>query len=58
LRFVLPRRPWGRHTIGLLSWMLSHRIARSWNARFMWHRSVWDDDRDADIILLGVGYQF
>jgi len=48
----------GRHSIGLLSWTLSHRLTRSWNARFTWHRSVSDDDRDSDIILLGVGYQF
>lgn len=51
-------RPGGRHMIGLLTWTLSHRITRSWNARFTWHRSVSDDDRDSDIILLGVGYQF
>lgn len=51
-------RPGGRYTIGLLSWTLSHRITRSWDARFTWHRSVSDNDRDSDIILLGVGYQF
>ena len=51
-------RPGGRHVIGLLSATWSHRISPSWRARITWHRSVSDDDRDSDILLAGIGYQF
>jgi hypothetical protein len=46
------------HTLGLLSLTASWRFARGWVARVTWHRSVSDDDRDSDVILLGAGYRF
>jgi hypothetical protein len=51
-------QPGQRHSMGLLSMTASHRLARGWDARLTWHRSVSNYDRDSDVFLLGVGFQF
>ncbi len=48
----------GRHLSGVVSLTLSKRLPSNWDVRVDWHRIVTDYDRDTDIILGGVGYQF
>ena len=36
----------------------SYRIGREWTARFSWNRVLSHYDRDADVLLFGVGYRF
>jgi len=37
---------------------MSFRLFDHLDARFNWHRIVTDYDRDADIVLYGLGYRF
>jgi hypothetical protein len=46
------------HVFPILSLGASWRFANGWTARFTWHRSSSSNDRDSDVLLLGVGYRF
>jgi hypothetical protein len=43
---------------GLFTMSASYTLGRSWLARFSWSRVMTSYDRDADIVLLGLGYRF
>jgi hypothetical protein len=47
-----------RRNVQMLSMTASWRFARAWLARFTAYRSISNDDRDSDVVLLGVGYRF
>jgi hypothetical protein len=51
-------RPDKRDLMGIVTTTASCRLAAQWVGRFSWHRIVSRNDRDSDIILLGVGYLF
>ena len=51
-------RPGERDLMGILTTTASYHIANHWVARFSWHRIVSRNDRDSDIILLGMGYRY
>jgi hypothetical protein len=51
-------RPGSRDLLGLVTMTASARFADHWVGRFQWHRVASRHDRDSDIILLGMGYQF
>jgi hypothetical protein len=46
----------GRKASGIVSLTTSYHLAPRWLARLSWHRVVSDYDKDADILLLGAGY--
>ena len=48
----------GRHVSDIVSLTLSLRPTRNFDVRLLWHRIVTDYNRDADILLLGLGYRF
>ncbi len=48
----------GRHVSDVVSLTLSVRPIGNLDARFLWHRIVTDYNRDADILLWGLGYRF
>jgi len=48
----------GRHVSDVVSLTLSLRPINSLDVRFLWHRIVTDYNRDADILLWGLGYRF
>ena len=48
----------GRHVSDMVSVTLSLHPARNLAMRFLWHRIVTNYNRDADVLLLGVGYGF
>ncbi len=48
----------GRHVSDVVSVTLSLRPIDNFDVRFLWHRIVTDYDRDADVLLWGVGYRF
>jgi hypothetical protein len=48
----------GRRTLGLLGTTASYRIGAEFVARLSFLRSVSRNDRDSDIILLGLGWRF
>jgi len=48
----------GRHVSDVVSATLSLRPIRNFDVRLLWHRIVTDYNRDADILLWGVGYRF
>src|SRR6478609_8116872 len=43
---------------GIFTMTASYRIGREWTARFSWNRVLSNYDRDADVLLFGVGYRF
>jgi hypothetical protein len=43
---------------GVITMTTSYRLRDSWVGRFSWSRIVTNYDRDADILLLGIGYRF
>ncbi|WP_051710051.1 hypothetical protein [Andreprevotia chitinilytica] len=43
---------------GIVTLTASYRVADHWRARLDWHRIVTTYSKDADIVLLGAGYQF
>jgi len=51
-------RPGSRDLLALVTMTASYRLASHWVGRFEWHRVATGHDRDSDIILLGMGYQF
>jgi hypothetical protein len=42
---------------GVITLTTSYRFGRAWSGRFSWHRIHSDYDRDADILLFGIGYR-
>jgi len=42
---------------GVVTLGASYRLGRDWSGRFQWHRIHSDYDRDADILLFGIGYR-
>jgi len=48
----------GRHVSDVVSATLSFRPIKNFDVRFLWHRIVTDYNRDADILLWGLGYRF
>ena len=48
----------GRHFSDVVSLTLSLRPIRNFDVRLLWHRIVTDYNRDADILLWGLGYRF
>jgi hypothetical protein len=47
------------HTLsGIVTLTASYRFADPWSIRTSWHRIVTNYDRDADVILGGIGYRF
>jgi hypothetical protein len=48
----------GRHVSDVVSLTLSVQPIRHLDIRLLWHRIVTDYNRDADILLLGLGYRF
>jgi hypothetical protein len=42
----------------LLSPTIAYRFTRHWQARLTWNRVLSDYNRDADVILLGIGYRW
>ena len=44
--------------LGILTTTASYRLAGQWIGRFSWHRIASPHDRDSDILLLGMGYQY
>jgi hypothetical protein len=48
--------PNGRTIAGVMSMTSSYHFAQRWLGRLSWHRIVSDYDKDADILLVGVGY--
>jgi hypothetical protein len=48
----------GRHVSDVVSLTLSARPIRNFEVRLLWHRIVTDYNRDADILLWGLGYRF
>jgi hypothetical protein len=48
----------GRHVSDVVSATLSFRPISSFDVRLLWHRIVTDYNRDADILLFGLGYRF
>jgi len=48
----------GNHWHALVGTTFSWHFTRAWSARITWNRVSSNYDRDSDIILLGVGYQF
>ena len=47
-----------RHVSDVVSATLSLRPIDHFDVRLLWHRIVTDYNRDADILLLGLGYRF
>jgi hypothetical protein len=47
-----------RRNVQMLSMTASWRFTPAWLVRFTAHRSVSNNDRDSDVVLLGVGYRF
>jgi hypothetical protein len=45
-------------TLGLLTMTGSYRWNDTWSLRGYWNRTVTDNGRDSDVILLGLGYRF
>jgi hypothetical protein len=43
---------------GLLSASASYRLSSRWLLRVSWNRSITGYDRDADVLLAGIGYRF
>jgi hypothetical protein len=48
----------GRHVSEVVSATVSVRPIKNLDIRFLWHRIVTDYNRDADILLWGLGYRF
>jgi hypothetical protein len=48
----------GRHVSDVVSLTLSLRPINNFDVRLLWHRIVTDYNRDADILLWGLGYRF
>jgi hypothetical protein len=48
----------GRHVSDVVSLTLSLRPIGNFDVRLLWHRIVTDYNRDADILLWGLGYRF
>jgi hypothetical protein len=44
--------------LGLFTMTASYRFSARWDARLSWYRTVTNDSRDADVLLLGVGRSF
>ncbi len=50
---------WSNRTLaGLVSPTIAYRFTPEWQARLTWNRVVSDYNRDADVILLGLGYRW
>jgi hypothetical protein len=47
-----------RTVSGIVTLTASYRLAHPWSIRTSWHRIVTNYDRDADVILGGIGYRF
>ena len=48
----------GRHVADVVSLTLSLQPINNFDVRVLWHRIVTDYNRDADILLFGLGYRF
>jgi len=48
----------GRHVSDVVSLTMSLRPIKNFDVRLVWHRIVTDYNRDADILLWGLGYRF
>lgn len=48
----------GRHASGVVSMTVSLQPIKNLDVRFLWHRIVTDYNRDADVLLWGLGYRF
>jgi hypothetical protein len=48
----------GRHVSDVVSLTLSLRPTNNFDVRVLWHHMVTDYNRDADILLFGLGYRF
>jgi hypothetical protein len=48
----------GTRVLGLFTMTASYRFAPSWDARLSWYRTVTDDSRDTDVLVLGIGRSF
>jgi hypothetical protein len=42
---------------GVVSATAARRLSPNWSARFTWNRIITHDDRDTDMLLLGLGYR-
>ena len=51
-----PRAKGAQTLSGLVSVTAARRIGPHWLARFVWNRMVTNDDRDCDMLMLGLGY--
>ena len=51
-------RPGSKDLLALIGTTASYRLASHWVTRFTWYRVASKHDRDSDIVLLGLGYQF
>lgn len=54
----VPSEASGDVLAGLITTTGSYRFGKHWLTRFSWNRVVTDYDRDADILLLGLGYRW
>lgn len=53
----VPSEASGDVLAGLVTMTGSYRFSEHWLTRFSWNRVVTDYDRDADVLLLGLGYR-
>lgn len=43
---------------GIVSTSASYKLTDNWSARLTWHRALTSYNRDSDIVVAGIGYQF